>query len=313
MPRARSVGRAAIGLGSNEGEPKARVTAALEALGRLGRVVARSSFYTSPAWGVRDQPDFVNAAAIVETSLRPRDLLAALKALETELGRVVTFRWGPRAIDLDILAYDDLTIHEPDLVVPHERLHERAFALAPLAEIDPTYAPLFAALAPAERATVQRIPDEPARTARAVTWDETLERVRSAADFCASAGLVRFRIEEETISVDVRRSARPIATPVAVVHEGDTAAAGVGHTATNGATHATQLRVLKAEFVGIVRLSRPAVAVGAELVADRELAYVESLGIRNPVRSGGTGRVSDVFISDGDAVEYGQALFALET
>jgi len=306
---------ARIGLGSNVGDAGGNVEAAVAALGRCGRVIARSSLYRTAAWGVTDQADFINAAALLETTLAPHDLLRALKELEDELGRVPTVRWGPRVIDLDILAYDDLALHTPDLVVPHERLHERAFALAPLAEIDPAYTALFAALPAADRAAVQRIPLAAARTTRAVTWDETLERVRSAASFCASSGLVRFRIEETALEIEVRRTPRPVALPTpASDDELADVAAGNGYAATNGASHAAKPHsVLKAEFVGIVRLSRPAVSVGAVIAEDRELAYVESLGIRNPIRSGGPGRVADVFVGDGDAVEYGQPLFALET
>ncbi|GAC1395665.1 MAG: hypothetical protein NVS2B8_17650 [Vulcanimicrobiaceae bacterium] len=306
---------ARIGLGSNVGDAVAHVETALAALERHGRLRARSSLYRTAAWGVQAQPDFINAAALLETLLAPHDLLAALKALEAELGRVATFRWGPRVIDLDILAYDDVTLREPDLVIPHERLHERAFALVPLAEIDPAYASLLAALPAAERDAVQRIPVAAARSARAVAWDDMLERVRLAADFCSSAGLVRFRIEEDALAIEIRRSPRASAPASALPEASDdldeTAAT---HAASNGSSHSTKSgSVLKAEFVGIVRLSRPAVAVGAEIAGDRELAYVESLGIRNPVRSGGPGRIADVFVSDGDAVEYGQPLFAFET
>ena len=306
---------ARIGLGSNEGNPAAYVEAALVALARYGRVVARSSLYATKAWGVTEQPDFLNAAALLETELAPRDLLAALKVLEVELGRVATFRWGPRAIDLDILAYDDLVLREPDLVIPHERLHERAFALAPLAEIDASFAALLDALPASERAAVQRIPVAAARTFRAVSWDETLDRVRSAAEFCASAGLVRIRIEEDDFAIDVRRSPRAVATPLAAFDEAELGTPTPGLlTATNGNAHAAKpTHVLRAEFVGIVRLSRPTVAVGAEIAEDRELAYVESLGIRNPIHSGGRGRVAEVFVTDGEAVEYGQPLFSIET
>ncbi len=310
-----AVSLARIGLGSNVGDAAANVEAALKALGQLGRVARRSSLYRTPAWGVKDQADFINAAALVETALAPHDLLRALEDLEADLGRVTTFRWGPRVIDLDILAYDDLVLDEIELTLPHPRLHERAFALAPLAEIEPAYAPLLAALPAAERAAIQRIPLAAARTARAVTWDETLERVRSAASFCASSGLVRFRIEESALEIEVRRTPRAAAL-AALASEEDLAdaAAANGHAATNGASHTAKPHsVLKAEFVGIVRLSRPAVSVGADIGEDRELAYVESLGIRNPIRSGGPGRIADVFVHDGDAVEYGQPLFALET
>jgi 2-amino-4-hydroxy-6-hydroxymethyldihydropteridine diphosphokinase len=84
-------------------------------------------------------------------------LLNALKRLERELGRVETFRWGPRAIDLDILAYDDAEVDEPDLVIPHPRLKERAFALIPLSEIDPTFAAAAEQLDPATRAEVEAL------------------------------------------------------------------------------------------------------------------------------------------------------------
>jgi acetyl-CoA carboxylase biotin carboxyl carrier protein len=146
-----------------------------------------------------------------------------------------------------------------------------------------------------------------------VNWDETLERVRSAAEFCATAGLTRFRIDEEGLAIEVRRSARSSrhAGPPA----GDAAAHQNGSRgATNGSTPPTERAkaMLRAEFVGIVRLARPAVAPGAAVGANRELAYVESLGIRNPVRTSGAGRVADVFVSDGEAVEYGQPLFSIE-
>ncbi len=304
---------ARIGLGSNVGDGAAHVEAALAALARLGHVTARSALYRSAAWGVESQPDFTNAAALLETPLGPRELLNALQTLEAELGRVETFRWGPRVIDLDILAYDDLAVREPGLVIPHERLRERAFALAPLAEIEPAFAPLLAALAPGERAAVQRIPAAAARTASAVTWEETLDRVRSAAEFCASAGLVRFRVEEEALGIDVRRTPRPSLTPPAVP-EAELAGTGGAPASPNGTAHAPKpANVLRAHFVGIVRLSRPAFTAGAELAEDRELAYVESLGIRNPVRAGGPGRIAEIFVRDGDAVEYGQPLFAIET
>ena len=305
---------ARIGLGSNEGDPATYVEAAFVALARYGHVTARSSLYLTKAWGVTEQPDFVNAAALLETELGPRDLLAALKTLESELGRVSTFRWGPRAIDLDILAYDDLVLREVDLVIPHERLHERAFALAPLAEIDASFEPLLEALPVSERAAVQRIPVVAARIFRVVTWDETLDRLRSAAEFCESAGLVRVRIEEDDLTIDVRRTARAVAAPLVTSPEAEPGAPTLGAlAATNGNSHAAlAANVLRAEFVGIVRLSRPMVAVGAEIAEDRELAYVESLGIRNPIRSGGPGRVAEVFVTDGEAVEYGQPLFSIE-
>jgi 2-amino-4-hydroxy-6-hydroxymethyldihydropteridine diphosphokinase len=133
---------ARIGLGSNQGERAAVIAEAVKRLGDFGKVTAVSSLYASKAWGVTNQPDFVNAAVLLETGLEPRPLLEALKRLETELGRRATFRWGPRVIDLDILAYDERRVDEPDLVIPHPRLAERAFALVPLAEIDAAFIPL---------------------------------------------------------------------------------------------------------------------------------------------------------------------------
>jgi 2-amino-4-hydroxy-6-hydroxymethyldihydropteridine diphosphokinase len=151
------VTRAHIGLGANLGDPIATLRAARTALATYGTVVAVSSLYRTPAWGVTEQPPFVNAALTLETALEPVPLLAALKRLETELGRVAGVRWGPRAIDLDILTYGDRTVDEPDLTIPHARLGERAFALVPLAEIDPAFAALRDALPAADLAAVERI------------------------------------------------------------------------------------------------------------------------------------------------------------
>lgn len=145
---------AAIGIGSNAPDAEARVREAFDRLAELGDVVARSSLYRTAPWGVTEQPPFVNAAASLDTDLPPRALLAALKRIEAEAGRVATFRWGPRVLDLDILTYGELCVEEPGLVIPHARLRERAFALVPLAEIDPRYAPLRDALPPGERAAV---------------------------------------------------------------------------------------------------------------------------------------------------------------
>ncbi len=151
------MGIARIGIGSNVGHSARTIDRACEALADLGRVIARSSLYRTRAWGVTDQPDFLNAAVLLETELGVRALLGELKAIEAALGRITTFRWGPRAIDLDILAYDDLNVDESDLVVPHARLFERAFALAPLSEIDPSYRAAYAALPASARAEVRRL------------------------------------------------------------------------------------------------------------------------------------------------------------
>jgi len=149
--------RAAIGLGSNLGDSLAIVRAALGRLADVGQVVARSALYHSAPWGVTDQPPFVNAAALVDTALAPHDLLAALQRIEAEAGRVRTYRWGPRVLDLDILTYGELAVDAPDLVIPHPRLAERAFVLVPLAEIDARFVALRDALPPGERAQVVEV------------------------------------------------------------------------------------------------------------------------------------------------------------
>ncbi|HTJ27365.1 MAG TPA: 2-amino-4-hydroxy-6-hydroxymethyldihydropteridine diphosphokinase [Candidatus Limnocylindria bacterium] len=146
--------RVAIGIGSNVGDAQSHVLHAFERLAELGTLVACSPLYRSAPWGVTEQEPFVNAAAIVETELEPRPLLAELKRIETQEGRVATFRWGPRVLDLDILAYGERRVDEPDLVIPHARLYERAFALVPLAAIDPRWVPALDALPPGERAAV---------------------------------------------------------------------------------------------------------------------------------------------------------------
>jgi 2-amino-4-hydroxy-6-hydroxymethyldihydropteridine diphosphokinase len=127
-----------LGLGGNLGDPVATIAAALEHLEAEGvRITARSHYYHTPPWGLTGQPDFVNACAAGRTALDPRALLGAVGRVENALGRTRAARWGPRLIDIDILAYDDAVILEPDLAVPHPRLTERAFVLVPLLEIAP--------------------------------------------------------------------------------------------------------------------------------------------------------------------------------
>ena len=98
------------------------------------RLTARSSDYATPPWGVRDQPPFINMCAAVETRLTPHNLLARAQAVEQMFGRnrASEQHWGPRTLDIDILAYDDLVLRTPDLTLPHPRLFERAFVLVPL-------------------------------------------------------------------------------------------------------------------------------------------------------------------------------------
>ncbi|GAB6197404.1 2-amino-4-hydroxy-6-hydroxymethyldihydropteridine diphosphokinase [Lysobacter xanthus] len=130
-----------IGLGANIGNAAQALDAAFGWIDDLEgvRLTARSHLYRTPAWGVTDQPDFINAAARVETTLDPHALLDALLALERRAGRdrQAAGRWGPRTLDLDLLLYGSRRIDDDGLRVPHPHLHERAFVLVPLAEIAP--------------------------------------------------------------------------------------------------------------------------------------------------------------------------------
>ena len=126
-----------LALGTNLGNRPVNLRMALEALPPQMRVLTKSPVYETPPWGFEEQPAFLNQVAKVETYLDPEPLLRHLKRLETALGRVPSFKNGPRLIDLDILFYDDLVIDSPPLVIPHPRLHERAFVLVPLNDIAP--------------------------------------------------------------------------------------------------------------------------------------------------------------------------------
>jgi 2-amino-4-hydroxy-6-hydroxymethyldihydropteridine diphosphokinase len=128
-----------IALGTNLGDRKSNLRTAIDAMPPDVKVVAESHIYETPPWGYEDQPAFLNMVVKAETDLGPEALLKYLKQLEVELGREGNFRWGPRLIDLDILFYDDLVINTPPLIIPHPRLHERAFVLVPLADISPDF------------------------------------------------------------------------------------------------------------------------------------------------------------------------------
>ena len=123
-----------VGLGSNLGDREATIRAAIAA---LPGVVAVSGLRETDPVGVVEQPAFLNGAVALETELSPRELLDSLLAVERELGRERPERWGPRTIDLDLLLYGRERVDEPGLTVPHPSLHERRFALEPLAELDP--------------------------------------------------------------------------------------------------------------------------------------------------------------------------------
>lgn len=133
--------RAYIGIGSNLDDPIRQVQRAFKALSHLlaSYCVAYSPLYrTTPLGGPTGQPDYINAVAALDTGLTPGQLLAVLQALELAQGRVRSVHWGPRTLDLDILLYDHLISDDPSLILPHPRLHERAFVLYPLYDIAPT-------------------------------------------------------------------------------------------------------------------------------------------------------------------------------
>jgi 2-amino-4-hydroxy-6-hydroxymethyldihydropteridine diphosphokinase len=126
-----------LALGTNLGDRLENLRSAVQALPPDVIVLATSKVYETPPWGYADQPAFLNIAVKAETTLAPQALLEHFKALEVRLGRESTFRYGPRRIDIDILFYDDLILNSPHLVIPHPRLHERAFVLVPLADLAP--------------------------------------------------------------------------------------------------------------------------------------------------------------------------------
>lgn len=158
--------RCYLGLGSNLGDRAVNLQRAVDLLGGHAgiRVLRSSRVYETDPVGP-PQPDYLNAVVEVETALAARELLHACLDVERELGRVRTERWGPRVIDVDILTYGDETIDEPDLIVPHPRMHERAFVLVPLADLDPG---ATAAAGPSEPASspMPRTFAEPLRTRR---------------------------------------------------------------------------------------------------------------------------------------------------
>ena len=128
-----------IALGSNLSEPERQVRAGIEELAMMRdtRLGAVSSLYRTAPVGIVDQPDFINAVALIETELAPRALLDELLAIERRFARVRGVKNGPRTLDLDIVLYGDSTYSDDALTVPHARMHERAFVLVPLAEIAP--------------------------------------------------------------------------------------------------------------------------------------------------------------------------------
>jgi 2-amino-4-hydroxy-6-hydroxymethyldihydropteridine diphosphokinase len=153
-----------VGLGANLDNPLQQVRQALSELDAIEhtRVVAASSLYRSVPVGYADQPDFINAVAKLQTRLLPRELLDALHVIENRHGRRRSVRNAPRTLDLDLLSYGMLVVHEEGLTLPHPRMHERAFVLLPLAEIAPEaslpgHAPISQLLAQVERSGVEKL------------------------------------------------------------------------------------------------------------------------------------------------------------
>jgi 2-amino-4-hydroxy-6-hydroxymethyldihydropteridine diphosphokinase len=129
--------KAVISLGANIGEPQANLTLAIALLREAADVTAVSSFLKTKPVGGPDQPDYLNAVAIVESDLPAKDLLALLNGIETAMGRTREIHWGPRVIDLDLIQYGGLLVNDEKLTLPHPRAHERRFVLAPWFEIEP--------------------------------------------------------------------------------------------------------------------------------------------------------------------------------
>ncbi len=241
---------------------------------------------------------------MLETERSPRSLLRALHESEAALGRTRGERWGPRSIDLDLLLYDDLEIDEPGLRVPHARMTERAFVLVPLAEIDERFAAMRDALPAAEVAGViflkrPRSVDGARENRLTMSEERSIsvgERVRALANFLGDGDAVRVRIQRPNDEIEISR--RPSRS---VLQRSDDGATGTGA--------APRIDAIKADLVGIFHTSRPAPVAGDLFDADRELGYVEALGIRTSVHSMGAGRLVSVKAADGEPVEYGQALF----
>ena len=155
-----------IGLGGNRGNPARLLEKAIVCLDSMPEtsVRQRSRLYRTEPWGLTDQPDFLNAVAMLETELGPKALLQSILDIEAELGRVREGpRWGPRHLDLDLLSYEDVKLESAALTLPHPHLHERAFVLVPLLELAPGFhipgvgpaAACLAQLTAAERSSVR--------------------------------------------------------------------------------------------------------------------------------------------------------------
>lgn len=127
-------------LGANLGDRVQTLSRAANRIAeRVGPVVQHSGLYETAPWGVTDQPAYLNQVLVVETALKPEDMLGQTQSIEQELGRIRLEKWGARIIDIDILYYDQLVLHTERLTIPHPFLHQRRFTLVPLAEIAPNF------------------------------------------------------------------------------------------------------------------------------------------------------------------------------
>ena len=129
-----------LSLGSNTGNRLLMLTKAMAELERNGFCIKmKSKIWETAPWGLTEQPRFLNMCVSAETKLTPEEMINAVKRIEKDLGRTKTIKWGPREIDIDIIAIGDLVVNAPDLTVPHRHMHERAFVLIPLREIFPGF------------------------------------------------------------------------------------------------------------------------------------------------------------------------------
>lgn len=129
-----------LSLGSNEGDRLGWMDQTIKLLSEsCGNITAKSSVYETAAWGITEQPDFLNMVLQMETGLSPDDLIAAILDTEVKLGRHRDVKWGPRIIDIDILFYDQLIVNKPGLTIPHPFIQNRRFILVPMAEINPKF------------------------------------------------------------------------------------------------------------------------------------------------------------------------------
>jgi 2-amino-4-hydroxy-6-hydroxymethyldihydropteridine diphosphokinase len=290
--------RAYIGIGTNLGNRVGNLERAIEALATSGTLLAKSSLYRTEPWGNLAQPWFLNAVVLLQTELAPRELLACTRDAEQRLGRTVRERWGPREIDLDLLLYDNLELDEPGLRVPHPHLRERAFVLVPLAEIDDRFKSARDALGASELAGVARVERESVLTMPEGKLGFASERVRELALFLAEGDATRLRIARGDDYIEI--AALPRAPSTALSSE--RASPDLG---------AARVDTIKADLVGIFHAGRPAPVEGEVFDGDRELGYIEALGIRTTVHSMGAGRLVSVATADGSPVEYGQPLFVV--